>query len=60
MRQLSGVITMSNQPVITAPAEPTKLPYETPLLIQHGDVRDFTMGGTTGVGDSGNTGVEEP
>lgn len=37
-----------------------RLPYETPVLILHGDVRDLTMGGTTGVGDSGNTGVEEP
>jgi hypothetical protein len=47
---------MINQPLDSE----IKLPYEAPLLIVHGEVRDLTMGGTTGVGDSGNTGVEEP
>lgn len=51
---------MSNESILASVEESTKLPYQAPQLIQHGDVRDFTMGGTTGVGDSGNTGVEEP
>ncbi len=51
---------MNKQPNVLTTDAPLALPYETPMLIVHGDVRDFTMGGTTGVGDSGNTGVEEP
>jgi len=28
-------------------------PYETPVLIAYGDVRDITLGGTLGMGESG-------
>lgn len=28
-------------------------PYETPVLISYGDVRDVTLGGTLGFGESG-------
>ncbi len=28
-------------------------PYETPTLISYGDVRDVTLGGTLGFGESG-------
>lgn len=53
--------TMSIESVISISTDAAaRLPYETPVLILHGDVRDLTMGGTTGVGDSGNTGTEEP
>jgi len=30
-----------------------KKPYETPVLICHGDVRDITLGPTFGAGESG-------
>ncbi len=33
--------------------------YETPRLIVLGDVRDLTLGGSVGSGDSGNPGLEE-
>lgn len=32
--------------------------YETPTLILLGDVRDLTLGGSPGSGDSGNPGAE--
>jgi len=37
-----------------------KKPYVKPLLIPLGDIRDVTMGGSIGVGDSGNAGTEQP
>ncbi len=32
--------------------------YETPTLVLLGDVRDLTLGGSPGSGDSGNPGAE--
>ncbi|MCH2191920.1 MAG: lasso RiPP family leader peptide-containing protein [Gammaproteobacteria bacterium] len=29
--------------------------YETPRLIHYGDVRDVTLGGSLGIGESGST-----
>lgn len=37
-----------------------KRPYKQPELTNLGDIRDVTMGGSIGVGDSGNGGTEEP
>lgn len=37
----------------------TRLPYETPRLVCLGDVRDLTLGGSPGTGDSGNAGAEQ-
>ncbi|MCF6301225.1 MAG: lasso RiPP family leader peptide-containing protein [Proteobacteria bacterium] len=37
----------------------TKLKYEKPQLIKHGDIRDVTMGGSPGSGDSGNAFTEQ-
>ncbi len=31
-----------------------KQAYESPVLINHGDVRDITLGPTVGIGESGN------
>jgi hypothetical protein len=36
----------------------TRAPYETPVLINLGDVRDITLGGSPGSGDSGNPGTQ--
>lgn len=33
-------------------------PYETPALVFLGDVRDLTLGGSPGSGDSGSPGAE--
>lgn len=36
-------------------------PYETPVLTSYGDVRDITLGGTFGFGESGaGAGIFEP
>ena len=40
--------------------EPTRRPYETPRIIDRGDVRDVTMGGSPGGGDSGQPLVQLP
>jgi len=34
-------------------------PYEPPALTALGDVRDLTLGGSPGTGDSGNAGTEQ-
>lgn len=36
-----------------------RLPYEAPRLVCLGDVRDLTLGGSPGTGDSGNAGAEQ-
>lgn len=38
--------------------EPLKVVYETPLLRALGDVREMTLGGSLGTGDSGNAAVQ--
>ncbi len=42
-----------------SPKNPKK-PYRSPELVACGDVRDVTMGGSPGVGDSGNGALEKP
>ena len=37
-----------------------KATYKKPELTPLGDIRDVTMGGSFGSGDSGNAGVEKP
>jgi hypothetical protein len=37
-----------------------KKQYVKPVLKPLGDIRDVTMGGSVGVGDSGNAGIEKP
>lgn len=37
-----------------------KRPYETPRIIDRGDVRDVTLGGSPGVGDSGQANFDPP
>ena len=51
---------MSNlQPDMTIePSVVVRAPYETPTLVLLGDVRDLTLGGSPGSGDSGNPGAE--
>lgn len=41
-------------------SNPMRLPYEAPKLTDHGDVRDVTLGGSSGIGDSSNPGTEQP
>jgi hypothetical protein len=36
-----------------------KIVYQTPTLIELGDVRDITLGGSPGLGDTGNPGAEK-
>jgi hypothetical protein len=36
-----------------------RLPYEAPKLVCLGDVRDLTLGGSSGTGDSGSVGAEQ-
>jgi hypothetical protein len=49
---------IANQPE-AAKLDPQKLPYQSPQLKLLGDVRDVTLGGTAGTGDSGtNPGAE--
>ncbi|MCB1628644.1 MAG: lasso RiPP family leader peptide-containing protein [Xanthomonadales bacterium] len=38
---------------------PSKQPYETPELRSLGDVRDLTLGGSPGTGDSGNPSLQQ-
>ncbi|MBL4772927.1 MAG: lasso RiPP family leader peptide-containing protein [Alcanivoracaceae bacterium] len=38
----------------------SKMPYKKPELIPLGDIRDVTMGGSPGFGDSGGGAPEEP
>lgn len=42
-----------------APA-PRRRSYACPRLEVLGDIRDLTLGGTPGTGDSGNPGLEDP
>ncbi len=37
-----------------------KKQYSKPVLKPLGDIRDVTMGGSPGIGDSGNAGAEKP
>ncbi len=37
-----------------------KKQYTKPVLKPLGDIRDVTMGGSPGIGDSGNAGAEKP
>lgn len=43
----------STQAVANDKFEPRVRPYEAPILICYGDVRDITLGGTLGFGESG-------
>lgn len=36
-----------------------RAPYQAPQLTALGDVRDLTLGGSPGTGDSGNAGVQQ-
>jgi hypothetical protein len=38
----------------------SRLPYSAPKLTVLGDVRDLTMGGSPGIGDSGNATIQQP
>lgn len=38
----------------------SKKQYKKPELKPLGDIRDVTMGGSPGIGDSGNAGAERP
>ena len=44
---------------ISAVATVTRAKYESPTLVSLGDVRDLTLGGSPGSGDSGNTGAQQ-
>jgi len=35
-----------------------KKPYQTPKLYVYGELRDLTLGGSPGTGDSGNPGAQ--
>lgn len=35
-------------------------PYASPALQRFGDIRDYTLGGSIGPGDSGDSGVKRP
>ncbi len=37
-----------------------KRPYHKPTLTMHGDVRDLTLGGSPGTGESANPGHKKP
>jgi hypothetical protein len=55
---------MSNQqtPSPSAPAGTeilARAAYEAPKLVRLGDVRDLTLGGSAGTGDSGNAGSQQ-
>ena len=39
--------------------EPARLPYVAPKLLCLGDVRDLTLGGSPGTGDSGSAGTQQ-
>jgi hypothetical protein len=42
------------------PTTAEKLVYQAPELLDAGDVRDVTLGGSVGTGDSGNPGAQQP
>ena len=37
-----------------------RLPYGRPTLIEYGNLRGLTLGGSPGAGDSGSGGVKQP
>ncbi len=39
--------------------EPVRSPYATPVLRALGDIREMTLGGSLGTGDSGNAAIQE-
>lgn len=43
----------SSQTAATTNIDQSAKPYETPVLVCYGDVRDITLGGTLGFGESG-------
>ena len=50
------------KPVLAAhgPAERARKPYAKPLLEPLGDIRDVTMGGSAGTGESGMAAKQKP
>lgn len=54
--RLSEATTTAPQPFIAAPTL-ARRPYSTPQLKNLGEIRDLTMGGSPGVGDSGGAGT---
>jgi hypothetical protein len=54
-------VTVSIETNATIPDEPKvqAQPYQTPKLTALGDVRDLTLGGSPGTGDSGNPGIQQ-
>lgn len=49
---------MKPEKYVEAPRDRAPEPYESPLLRCLGDLRDMTLGGSLGTGDSGNPGVQ--
>ena len=50
---------MKDKKQIETPSNDKKQ-YVKPTLKPLGDIRDVTMGGSVGIGDSGNAGIEKP
>jgi len=50
---------MKDNKQIETPSKEKKQ-YVKPVLKPLGDIRDVTMGGSVGIGDSGNAGIEKP
>jgi len=46
-------LTSGDHTVADANSVLSSKPYEAPVLISYGDVRDITLGGTLGMGESG-------
>jgi len=47
------ILSKEAQPLADSARELTTNVYQTPVLISYGDVRDITLGGTLGQGESG-------
>jgi len=51
---------LSGAPARGNTAQPKRAYYQKPVLIDLGDVRDITLGGSPGLGDSGAGLTEQP
>jgi hypothetical protein len=51
---------MKKDKKIQKPITNNKKEYVKPCLKNLGDIRDVTMGGSPGIGDSGSSGIQKP
>jgi hypothetical protein len=55
---MKTIVALIPGPTDAAGVPAERLDYQAPQLVRVGDVRDLTLGGSPGIGDSGNAGLQ--